>query len=305
MNIEITIFTPTYNRCATLPRLYASLQEQSSKNFEWLIIDDGSTDGTAELVAEWQRTNAEFPIVYRWKPNGGKHTAHNLSLTLARGRYFAIMDSDDWYAPDGIKVLKDHWDRLGEDYVNYSNVEGLCAHPDGSLIGSRYPTDIFDSDNFSITYQRDKSGDTAGMYRLDVLKEFPFPNDENTFITEGLIWNRIANQYKTRFINVIIGFKEYLQIGLTNRTLRSKLKTAKYSCLYTREILVTKNNIPAKLWLRLQLNYIRYALHSGIPIRQQFREAPSRLYFIIFFIPGLLLYTRDQFLVFCEKNNKV
>jgi glycosyltransferase involved in cell wall biosynthesis len=302
MNIEVTIFTATYNRKATLPRLYASLQEQSYKNFEWLIIDDGSTDGTAELVTEWQRRNSDFPIVYKWKPNEGKHTAHNLAITLARGRYFAIVDSDDWYTPDGIAVLKKHWDGLGDDYAMFSNVEGLCARPDGLLIGSQYPMDIFDSDNFRITYQRKKAGDTRGMYRLEVLKEYPFPEDENKFILEGLIWSRIANRYKTRFINSTIGFAEYQEGGLSSRNLVSKLKTSDVTSLYIREVLTTKKNIPPKLWLKFQLNYIRYALHKGIKIQQQFGEAPSKLYFIIFFIAGFLLYIKDRFLIFCQKN---
>jgi glycosyltransferase involved in cell wall biosynthesis len=303
--MEITVFTPTYNRRITLPRLYKSLREQTYKNFEWLIVDDGSKDGTTELVAEWQQSNSIFPIVYKWKPNRGKHTAHNLAIKIARGRYFAIIDSDDWYAPDGIAVLKYHWDILGEDYVKFANVEGLCARPDGSLIGSKYRSDIFDSDNFSITCQRKKVGDTAGMYRLDVLKEFPFPEDGNNFIMEGLIWNRIADRYKTRFINTIIGFKEYQQGGLTKRNLENKLKYANVTSLYIKEVLTNKKNISNVLRLKFQINYIRYSLHGGIKIQQQYRQAPSKIYFFIYFSAGFLIFLRDRFLIFSQKIDRV
>lgn len=300
--MEITVFTPTFNRMATLQRLYESLIAQTCRNFEWLIIDDGSNDGTAELVELWKSAGPGFPIVYHWKPNGGKHTAHNLALTLARGKYIAILDSDDWYVPDALETLKGHWDALENEH-EYANIEGLRLDDRGELIGSPFPKDVFDSDNFMILFQRERFGDTCGMYRADVLKENPFPGGhDGVFVTEAIIWNRIASRYKTRFVNKVIAYKEYLSGGLTKRSLALKLKNCRTSQLYYYEILSAKKNIPINSRLNYAVNCIRYSLHSKMSFNEQLRLAPNKLEFIILYGAGVLAYLRDLKIVAAEKK---
>ena len=76
----LTVFTPAYNRAYTIGRTYDSLCRQTCKDFEWLVIDDGSTDNTAKLVCEWQQLDNGFPIKYIWKENGGLHTGYNKAI---------------------------------------------------------------------------------------------------------------------------------------------------------------------------------------------------------------------------------
>ena len=92
---KITVFTPAYNRAHTLEKLYRSLQRQTFHNFEWLIVDDGSTDGTAKLVNNWQAEENPFPVRYVWQENGGKCRAINYGLELAAGELFFTVDADD------------------------------------------------------------------------------------------------------------------------------------------------------------------------------------------------------------------
>ena len=150
-SVQVTVFTATFNRRHTLERTYRSLQKQTFKDFEWLIIDDGSTDNTDTLVAEWLKEENPFPIIYHRKPNGGLHTAHNEAISLARGEYFTTLDSDDWYDPEALMLLTNQWNSLpAYKKLEISNIEGLCRHADGTLIGALYPTDVYESDNFSI-----------------------------------------------------------------------------------------------------------------------------------------------------------
>ncbi len=79
--MRFTVFTPTFDRAHTLDRVYRSLCVQTFKEFEWVIVDDGSTDGTDDLVAGWQTEN-RFPISYEKQPNQGKHIAVNLGAIL-------------------------------------------------------------------------------------------------------------------------------------------------------------------------------------------------------------------------------
>ncbi len=106
-----SVFAPTYNRAHTLPRLYSSLCEQTFKDFEWIIVDDGSTDETAEVVKPWLKA-APFRVRYFWKPNGGKHTAINRGVQEAVGRFLAISDSDDWYVPQALDRFIHHWNEI-------------------------------------------------------------------------------------------------------------------------------------------------------------------------------------------------
>ena len=131
-----TVFTPTYNRAATLAGVYSSLQVQTFRNFEWLIVDDGSADGTAALVQEWQAV-AEFPIRYFWQPNGGKHRAFNRGVQEARGELFLTLDSDDSCVPEALERLKFYWDALslGSQEI-FSAVTALCSDSNGNVLSS-------------------------------------------------------------------------------------------------------------------------------------------------------------------------
>ena len=102
-----TVFTPTYNRAHTLSRVYKSLADQTFKNFEWLIVDDGSTDGTKVLIEKWTE-EASFPIRYFYQENQGKHIAHNLGVKKARGELFLSLDSDDTCVPEALERFNYH-----------------------------------------------------------------------------------------------------------------------------------------------------------------------------------------------------
>lgn len=295
-DVRVTVLTATYNRRHTLPRLYDSLLHQDCSCFEWLIIDDGSTDNTGDLVAQWQRESPAFPIYYHWKPNGGKHTAHNLGIGLAHGQYCAIIDSDDWYAPHALAALLEQWDSLSpEGWHVFANIEGLCCFEDGNIIGSPFPLDIFDSDNFSIQRQRAKHGDTVGMYRTDVLREFPFPEGRDfRFVTEGLIWNRIAGKYRSRFLNRIMAYKEYLADGLSQQSLTGRILNSASALLYHTELLQMQRRLPVSTLLRSGTNYTRLSLHQQIGVRRLLVDAPRKLLITATLPLGFLLYLRDR-----------
>ncbi|OGU12280.1 MAG: hypothetical protein A2075_11570 [Geobacteraceae bacterium GWC2_58_44] len=300
--IQVTVFTPTYNRSRTLERTYLSLREQSFKDFEWLVVDDGSTDDTASLVAKWQQDENFFPIRYFFKPNGGKHTAHNLGVTLARGEYFAILDSDDWYVADTLEILSRHWLAMPDAMkLRYSSVEGICCREDGTMIGRPFPLDVYDRNLLTIRSLNDKPADTMGMHRLEVLRGFPFPDDfDGCFVPESLVWDRIAAKYDTRFINFIVGYKEYLPGGLTRRSLKAGLARSGPAVLYNREMSLRKS-LPLAKRLKCKANVYRYALHNSMPILTELSAERSRLAGLAFAAVGYLVYLKDKAAVFREE----
>ncbi len=216
----VTVFTPTYNRAYILPKLYASLRTQTSFDFEWLIVDDGSTDETERLVNEWLTERNEFYIRYYKQVNGGKHRAINKGVQLAQGKLFFIVDSDDYLTTDAIETLI-CWEKLvAKEGRQFCGVAGERASiKDGKLMGT--------ANNYgeyvdATALEREKYniyGDKAEAFYTEVLKQYPFPEiDGEKFITENVVWYRIANDgYLMRWYSKPIYMCEYREDGLTHQ----------------------------------------------------------------------------------------
>jgi glycosyltransferase involved in cell wall biosynthesis len=200
-----TVFTPTYNRASTLPRVYDSLSAQTFRDFEWLIVDDGSTDNTREVVAKWQG-QADFPIRYVHQCNQGKPAAFNRGVQEATGELFLTLDSDDSCLPHALERLKYHWESIPpEERKGFSAVTALCQDQHGRLSGTKFARDVMDSDPVEMYLTGKMRGEKWGFQRTDALKEFPFPAlPESKFVPESIVWLALARKYKTRFVNEVL-----------------------------------------------------------------------------------------------------
>lgn len=216
MNL-ITVFTATYNRGYTLPDLYSSLQRQTNYNFEWLIVDDGSTDNTENIVNGFIDSSPPFCIRYYKKKNGGKHTAINLGVKSANGFLFFIVDSDDQLTSNAIEKLFS-WEKTIENKLNFAGVSGNKGDLDGQLLGSTFSGHVIDATNLE-RYQKNILGDKAEAYYTNVLRKYPFPviPGEN-FLTESVVWDRIgASGLKIRWVNEVIYLVEQRADGLISQ----------------------------------------------------------------------------------------
>jgi glycosyltransferase involved in cell wall biosynthesis len=290
---SFTVFTPTYNRAHLLPRLCECLEKQTFRDFEWLVVDDGSTDNTREVVEELQR-KVSFPVRYVSKPNGGKPTAVNRGVQEAQGRLFAILDSDDWYVPETLDRFWFHWQSIPADArEGFVGVTGLCSYPSGELIGTRFPKDVFDSDAIDLRFRHKVEGDKGGFVRTDIMLRFPYPEDLGKFVSESLVWNRIAQTHKTRFVNEVLTIKEYLPSGLTAKGRLLHVQNTKGALLCVKELMDLGNRLPLKPRVRAYANYVRHSLHQGIPFGQQIAGAPSKPLFCACYPLGLYLRISD------------
>lgn len=209
----ITVLTPTFNRAHTLPRLFESLQAQSVRSFEWLVIDDGSTDNTKQLVSRFAASHS-VPTRYIFQNNGGKHVAINTGAKNALGTWILIVDSDDALTPDAIEMASKEIEELGS-----SNITGICfrkAYLDQSLIGEDRSADRPQllHPTAAGRYFR---GDLAYIFRAEKLRAHPFPVFEGEkFVPELYIWNQIGDEGPIRYIpQKIIYLCEYLPDGYT------------------------------------------------------------------------------------------
>jgi len=291
---RISVITAAYNRAGTLPRLYESLRGQTLRDFEWVIVDDGSTDGSAELIAGW-RAQAGFHIEYRRQENQGKHAAINRTVELSRGELCAMIDSDDWYPPEALERMLAAWEsipvsRRGE----FADVEGLRVDPDGELVCDAYPEDVFDSNAFELIALHGVYGDKVGMYRREVLARHPFPEDMGWHVTPALVWNRIAARYSTRYVNEIWAFTDYREGGLTDRETELRLRFPDSQLAYWREYAAMPKPMLARSRLRANANCVRYSLLEGKRPGAVLAASPRRLWALLALPLGLLLYRRDR-----------
>jgi glycosyltransferase involved in cell wall biosynthesis len=200
-----TIFTPTYNRAHTLHRCFESLSAQTLRDFEWIVVDDGSTDRTEQLVAGWIET-ADFPLRYLRQDHCGKHFAHNLALAAAQGKFFTCLDSDDGLTPNALEKLARAWETIPEDLrPGFCGVDGLCCDQHGRVVGDTYPVDPFDVDLRQRKYIYHSRGEKWGVVLTDIARRYPFPNvARGKYLPEGIVWLDMAKTYKNRAVNEIV-----------------------------------------------------------------------------------------------------
>lgn len=212
---NITIFTPTYNRKDLIERLYQSLLQQTQKNFEWLVVDDGSTDNTEKYFSDLLAKQQPFPIRYIKQENGGKHRAINNGVRNATGELFFIVDSDDYLTENAIDQIN-QWVATLDNSHKWAGISGLKGFSKDSVVGQYSETSYVDAKN-NERRKYNLLGDKAEVYFTDILKQYPFPEipGEN-FISEEIVWNAIARDgYYLRWFNEIIYICDYLEGGLT------------------------------------------------------------------------------------------
>jgi glycosyltransferase involved in cell wall biosynthesis len=296
-----TVFTASYNRALTLPRVYQSLCEQTYQNFEWLIVDDGSTDATSELVKKWAE-GAVFPIRYIYQQHGGKHIAWNRGVREARGKFFLSLDSDDACVPEALEQFKRFWDAISEnDRSSFSAVTVLCTDERGKLIGDRFPKDVLDCTAMEMRYRYRVTGEKWGFHRVDVLREFTFPELEGvTHIPEAVVWNAIDRKYKTRFVNCVL----LNCFPGSNQLTRSRNPAERAPAFHLWRKMILNQEIEwflnAPIYFALAaLHYSRYAFHVGMSVQGQIASLENMMARTLWLstLPfGYLAYLKDKFL---------
>ena len=235
--MKVTIFTPTFNRAYIIEQLYRSLQRQTCFEFEWLVVDDGSSDNTKELFNSWMKEENAFPIRYYKQENGGKHRAINFAIPLAKGELFFIVDSDDYLTDNAVEIVLDQFRTLP---VNSSRkYAGICDCKGYSLtqiMGTSFAGDYVDCTALE-REQHGITGDKAEVVLTDVMKQYPFPEFEGeNFVTEAVVWDRMAaDGFYFRFYNKIVYLCDYRDDGLTKQGMDLYFRNPKGWALYLRQ----------------------------------------------------------------------
>ena len=231
---KITVFTPTYNRAYIIEDLYRSIQRQKFTDFEWLVIDDGSSDGTEELFRKWMQEENPFPIRYIKKENGGKCRAINRGLELVQGELFFTVDSDDYLTDDALEKIVQWEAQLPKDEKFCGIVANRGTTPESTpnpmLEGAYLDGNAFDMYGPAL-------GEKALIFYTDIHRKYLYPEfPGEKFMTEAVTWNRMAwDGYKIRYYNDIIWIWEYKPDGLTKAGYKVFLDNPQGTSLFFRE----------------------------------------------------------------------
>lgn len=278
METTFTIFTPTYNRAEKLKRVYNSLLKQTFKDFCWLIIDDGSSDNTEEVVKNFKNLN----IRYVYVKNGGKQRAYNKAIELANSKYFICLDSDDYFLEYSLEKIAEYMKKTSSKQIG---VGYLSGYDDKKYIGTKLiekDISIFDQ------YNKYKvKGDKGLCFKLDLLKKYRFKVFEGEkFTTEAYLYNQISRTYTFLWVNEIYEIKEYLENGLTAKYDRLLCTNPKGQALYYNQMFLLKKDII------IASRYIKFCLIAKKKIKDIIKESNSKVFTIIALPLAMYMYLK-------------
>lgn len=265
MTPALTIFTPTYNRAHTLARTYRSLCCQTSRNFSWLVVDDGSDDGTEEMVRQWQKENI-IPIDYIYKENGGLYTGYNTAYERIQTELSVCIDSDDYMPEDGVEKILSCWQK--DDNKHYAGIVGLDYTLDGNPIGGSFPANLEECYYPELEWKYHHHGDTKLVLRTELMKQvipqIGFPGEKNFNPIYMIL--QVVDRYPLLVLNENLCFVEYqdndsMSRGIYKQYVDSPRSFAKLRCLE-----MTLQHTPFRRKLIVAAHYVASCLLAKAPL---------------------------------------
>ena len=288
----LTVFTPTYNRAHLLPRLYESLKNQTSKDFVWMVVDDGSVDGTSELIANFQMEHA-IEIVYLFQQNQGMHGAHNTAYANIATALNTCIDSDDLMPQNAVQLIVEKW-RGAEYQEKLAGIVGLDADLEGNLIGTPFSVPYTTLEDF---YMNGGRGDKKLVYRTAVMNQYPpyplFAGEKYV----GLAYKYLLadQEYQLLTLNETLVLVDYQEGGSSMNMYRQYFNNPRGFAFIRKQGMVLSKS-PKRRWM----DAVHYVASSILSKNIHFiSESPKKLMTLIAVPAGMILY-----LLIIIKNRK-
>ena len=284
-DVILTIFTPTFNRAYTLHKCYESLLRQTCKNFIWLIIDDGSTDNTKELVNSWINEN-KINIRYHYQENKGMHGAHNTAYKLIDTEINTCIDSDDYMTDDAVEKINDFWEKNKDDEL--AGFVALDAYENGEIIGTKFPENLKSTTYFDIYNKYKIKGDKKFIYRSELTKLYPYPIFEGEkYVSLAYKYAKLDEKYKLALMNEVVCIVEYMDDGSSLNMLKQYIRNPKGFAFIRID---NMKNPKASLKFKFK-ECIHYVSSSFISKNKNYlKESPCKILTVLAIPVGYVLY---------------
>lgn len=283
----LTVFTPAYNRAYLLPRLYESLCRQTSDDFEWLLIDDGSSDNTKELVDQWILEN-KIPIRYICQENQGMHGAHNTAYKNINTVLNTCIDSDDYMTDNAVELIVQKWNSI--DQQKYAGLIGLDALESGEILGTTFTSDVSTLEDFYLNGGR---GDKKLVYRTEIVKKYPdYPLFEGEkYVGLGTKYLLIDKDYELVTLNEVLVIVEYQDTGSSRNMFFQYVKNPR-GFIYNRIVSMKYSKSKKRKFIEA-VHYIS----SSIMVKKLdfLKESPEKLLTVLAIPLGILLNLYIQY----------
>ena len=280
----LTVFTPTYNRAHTLVRTYESMCRQTSDDFNWLIIDDGSTDNTEEVVKEWVKEN-KIPIQYIKKENGGLFTGYNTAIANCNTELNVCVDSDDWMPDNAVEIIKEEWNKVKNPDI--AGIIGLDYYPSGNPIGGMFSKEC-NCYYFEKFYKVGHLCDYKIVCRTDLMKEiYPMPSFGEKSFNPVWYYINIGERYKFKLINKCLCIVDYQSDGMMAGIFRQYQNSPK-SFAESRRVIMKSKFIPFRIKYRQAIHYISSSIFSKD--KKFLFNSPKPILTFFAIPPGILLH---------------
>lgn len=292
----LTVFTPAYNRAHTIGRTYESLCRQTCLDFEWLIVDDGSTDHTRELVESWIQEK-KIPIRYIYQENQGMHGAHNTAYRNITTELNTCIDSDDYMPDDAVEKICSFWKKHGSD--RYAGLIGLDQTDDGKIIGTSFPESMKET-TLSGFYEQGGKGDKKLVYRTDVIRGYPeYPLFEGErYVGLGYKYQLIDQDYSLLTLNEPLVVVEYQDDGSSRNMYKQYWNNPKGFAFIRKSDMCCVSGLKGKF--KACIHYVSHSLRAKN--KRFIKESPLPLLTILAIPLGIVLYVVTYYKVkSCQK----
>ncbi|MPQ42274.1 glycosyltransferase family A protein [Clostridium tarantellae] len=282
----LTVFTPAYNRGYTIHKCYESLKRQTLKDFTWLVVDDGSTDNTKNLINQWIKEDNGFEIKYIYQKNQGMHGAHNTAYENIDTELNVCIDSDDYMPDYAVEKIKNFWEKNKND--NLAGIIALDAYENGEVIGSKFPEHLKRTTLFEINNTYKIPGDKKLIYRSELTRDYKYPLFEGErYVGLAYKYYKIDEKYEVATMNEKVCIVEYLEDGSSRNMIKQYKKNPKGFAFYRVE---NMKNSKATLKFKLK-ECVHYVASSIISKNKNFlKEVPCKMLTILAMPLGWLLY---------------
>lgn len=281
----LTVFTPTFNRAYCLHHLYESLVSQTSQDFEWLIIDDGSTDDTDILVSQWI-AEQRLTIRYFRQDNQGMHGAHNTAYEKIETELNVCIDSDDYMPNDAVEKINKFWEKFGNESV--CGFAGLDSFSDGRIVGTPFPEHLKSSTLFELYHKHRLTGDKKLVYRTELTRQFPYPLFEGeNYVGLAYKYHMLDKHYELLLLNEVLCCVEYLPDGSSRNMLKQYRRNPKGFAFYRKQLMQLPF-VSRSFKFRQAIHYVSSCLLARNV--HWFRETPAKILTLLALIPGFMLY---------------
>lgn len=299
MSTFFTVFTASHNRAKLLQRVYDSLETQTFRSFEWIIVDDGSTDRTKEHI-EGLQGRSSFPIILYSQSRSGKHVAMNKAVSMASGYLFVTLDSDDVLLPNSLERIKARWEAVSRyGNVSVAGIWGLCSDREGRLVGSKFPQDTLITTPLALKYKFQVTGDKCDAIKTSVRAEFLFPEDTNLYCPLSLVWGRIGRKYRIACVNEVFQVVEYQAGGLSDAGQRKIYSAPKgYQKRYLELLVSDWDELSGLAKVKSMIQYIRSSVNMGLQLKQQHKEIGRRRVLWVLTLPIGYVFSFRDFLLY-------